>query len=807
MSVFDIDQQGRKALDEQAVSNPLDLSAIKPGFFDGLGTAFGRGVLRGGARVGTAVSVAGAAAPIATDRFLSSFTTDEVADFLQQQGVDSPKRGVTTAGQDTYFQSVVEETGQAAVDYWTPDATETGTAGRVLGGLAEIVLPLAAGGGNPSLLAATEGIERPAALVKEGVAPSTAAAVGTIGAAATLAGFKLPAAFGSTLTQRLATGAGANLALGAASSGAQFATLKAAGNDKQAEAFNPADVEARTVDLLTGLVFGGLAHVSAPKAALPQRDALLTGRNADSFQQKAMPAPPVDEAAAVRAQQALQQTFDQMARGEPVNVVDTINPADFLLPVEQMSRPEALPSYASYRHALESGGRADAANPESSAFGIDQFTAGTWRRIVASEKPAWAQSMTDAELLAARGDPAKSAEMVAALDAQNTAMLEQAGLPVNHHTLYAAHHFGPASARRFARAAEDVPMERLITSEQMAANPYLRGKTKGEAIANWDERARRAGVEVAEQARPVKPLPEPEPFEVFAERTGRTADVDAAGKPTYAPGTAYDFDQTLAFYDRVVAPLAKGDKAPMPDVLFRVGRMDDYTAAGLVQYLPDFHDGLRDVRVSARALKHIHDSRPDIARPMIERLQDGTLRADEVLPNPTNPKRAWLVLGDAPSGSTRGKDGVSVVEIAANGKGVDVVTSMTVRESAVTKARAKAQEIEATRPEGRQTPHPHHRPEPAHAAAEFLQVGRGASEGSLPRQPGGTGEPRPASPVESARQAAAEAPDAMVNVGEDGGTAYRSLGDEVAAIDAELKQASTDAEAYNAAVSCFLRKG
>ncbi|MHC5865585.1 hypothetical protein ACYT6K_10345, partial [Streptococcus pyogenes] len=91
--------------------------------------------------------------------------------------------------------------------------------------------------------------------------------------------------------------------------------------------------EARSVDLLTGLVFGGLAHVSAPKAPLPQRDAVLTGRNAESFQRKAMPAAPVNDAAAVRGQQALEQAFDQMARGEPVNVVDTINPDDFLLPV------------------------------------------------------------------------------------------------------------------------------------------------------------------------------------------------------------------------------------------------------------------------------------------------------------------------------------------------------------------------------------------------------------------------------------------------------------------------------------------
>ena len=55
MSVFDLDPQGRKSLDQQAALNPLDLSTIKPGFFEGLGKATGMGVARGGARAGNAV--------------------------------------------------------------------------------------------------------------------------------------------------------------------------------------------------------------------------------------------------------------------------------------------------------------------------------------------------------------------------------------------------------------------------------------------------------------------------------------------------------------------------------------------------------------------------------------------------------------------------------------------------------------------------------------------------------------------------------------------------------------------------------
>ncbi|HCZ14038.1 MAG TPA: hypothetical protein DHV85_05450, partial [Candidatus Accumulibacter sp.] len=63
---------------------------------------------------------------------------------------------------------------------------------------------------------------------------------------------------------------------------------------------------------------------------------------------------------------------------------------------------------------------------------------------------------------------------------------------------------------------------------------------------------------------------------------------------------------------------------------------------------------------------------------MLQRFDDGTLYADdEVLPNPKNPDRALIVLREAPSGSNRPKNAVTVIEVAANGKGVHVGSSMT----------------------------------------------------------------------------------------------------------------------------------
>jgi hypothetical protein len=154
-----------------------------------------------------------------------------------------------------------------------------------------------------------------------------------------------------------------------------------------------------------------------------------------------------------------------------------------------------------YRRALESGGKADAKNPESSAYGADQFIGETWLNTVKQAKPEWAAGLSDRSLLALRADPEKSGEMAAFLDQASEAHLRSKGAEVNRHSMYAAHHFGPAKAVAFAKADGDTPMADILTAGQMKANPYLKGKTKAEAIANWDERAAKAGVQLQDGVR------------------------------------------------------------------------------------------------------------------------------------------------------------------------------------------------------------------------------------------------------------------------------------------------------------------
>lgn len=85
--------------------------------------------------------------------------------------------------------------------------------------------------------------------------------------------------------------------------------------------------------------------------------------------------------------------------------------------------------------------------------------------------------------------------------------------------------------------------------------------------------------------------------------------------------------------------------------------------------LPASDDTRREARISASLIKHLHDLRPMIARDGLQRLDDGTLHVDEVLPNLNRADRAQLVLNDAREGQKVPSHGVTVLEVEANGKG------------------------------------------------------------------------------------------------------------------------------------------
>lgn len=295
MSVFELDQRGAALSLGDAPA--VRLESVEPSFGYRTSYGFGMGLAKGGARVGQAIGMAGAAIPIAYDA----------------------ATGGGTAAQDAYFKTY-DEVFQNAVDYWTPRPEEVGTAGRLLGGLAEMVLPLAAGAGNPGLLLGSQGLGVGTDLTREGVDPLAAAGVGTVQAAASAGGFAIPF-LGKNLLQRIGLGAAGNLATNIPADAASQQILRSAGALQQAERFDPLSLEARALDVIAGGAFGGVGHLLARAGdAEDARAARAAVANARQFQQDSAPRPLDTPQASQAHQQAIETAIAQFARGEAVQV-------------------------------------------------------------------------------------------------------------------------------------------------------------------------------------------------------------------------------------------------------------------------------------------------------------------------------------------------------------------------------------------------------------------------------------------------------------------------------------------------------
>lgn len=313
MSLFDLDTEGQAALEEEVRQAPIMADQIEPSFFEGVAGAIGQGVMRGGAR---------------TAQFLGIAASAPVSLYERVAGKEGNYTDAVYRAIDDYVHS--------AVDFWTPGPAEVGTAGRVLGGLSEIVLPLMAGGGNPTLMIGGQEVGTATDLVRQGVDPAPAVGVGIVQGAATAVGFKLPY-LGKTLATRMASGAAGNLATNAGAAAVSSAALQLTGHEEQAAQFDPANAEARAVDVLTGLAFGGLAHASMRSS---ERVAILTAANARHFQQDTAPGTPVTAADFVAHQEAMDTAIQNLLRGDPVVAAEKTAQADF---VPRQETPRAVP--------------------------------------------------------------------------------------------------------------------------------------------------------------------------------------------------------------------------------------------------------------------------------------------------------------------------------------------------------------------------------------------------------------------------------------------------------------------------------
>jgi len=141
---------------------------------------------------------------------------------------------------------------------------------------------------------------------------------------------------------------------------------------------------------------------------------------------------------------------------------------------------------------VESGGRADAQNPLSSATGAGQFIASTWVRMMRSYRPDLIAGLSRAELLELRNDPALSREMVRRLAQEGETYLRARGHQVTAGRLYLAHFLGAEGAHRALASDPELSVEEVLGAQVVAANPFLEGDRIADLLA-WADRKMQQG--------------------------------------------------------------------------------------------------------------------------------------------------------------------------------------------------------------------------------------------------------------------------------------------------------------------------
>jgi murein DD-endopeptidase MepM/ murein hydrolase activator NlpD len=136
---------------------------------------------------------------------------------------------------------------------------------------------------------------------------------------------------------------------------------------------------------------------------------------------------------------------------------------------------------------IESGGRADAKNPLSSASGLGQFISSTWLKMINRYRPDLAKSLSRQEILNLRFDPTISREMLYKFTYENQAYLRARGHAITPGRLYLAHFLGSEGANIAIRAPLESTVLQVMGSAVVGANPFLKGWDIAK-LQNWAER-------------------------------------------------------------------------------------------------------------------------------------------------------------------------------------------------------------------------------------------------------------------------------------------------------------------------------
>ena len=330
MSWFDsnLDQA---EIDSQNQRLNFNANLPEPGFFAGSFDALGSGLIRGGIEglnAGQSLLTQAAGADQAMSLGLSGMVLDG-------QDADEQRRRVEEET-DQAAKEIGQRTAQA-VELLRPDPATTGMAGQILNEAGAIlprtVAAALVGGPVAGAVAAgaPAGYAGKQAAMAEGIDETTASLKGLIDASTIGVGAVLPAAkFVKPLLGDLAIAVGANTGLGIASRAGTSALLEANGYTAQAAQYQAFDRSAMATDVILGAAFFGIGRASLRRPTTQQVDAALTERLVQHELTDTAPGAPATPRAAITHQEALRLAVDQISRGEPVRLPDSIHAAEFM---------------------------------------------------------------------------------------------------------------------------------------------------------------------------------------------------------------------------------------------------------------------------------------------------------------------------------------------------------------------------------------------------------------------------------------------------------------------------------------------
>lgn len=260
----------------------------QPGFFAGAAKSIGSAILTGFTKLGAAITP--------PDKSLSLGMPPIGAPDWAYKSYEESQHALERTSDDEFRTGLANATTQA-VRSLTPDPHTTGIAGQTLygvaSGLTEFLAGAAVGGPLAGAVAVggSEGVSTQRELTASGVDQNTAnalgAGVGLFSGAASL----LPGGAGTTLAERVTTGAGIQQIAGVSNRLMMHTALDAAGYPQMAAAYQPFDGMALLSDAVLGAAFGAAHHAFTPRPSTVDAAHVV----ADAAQaEHAAPGPAVD---------------------------------------------------------------------------------------------------------------------------------------------------------------------------------------------------------------------------------------------------------------------------------------------------------------------------------------------------------------------------------------------------------------------------------------------------------------------------------------------------------------------------------